>query len=569
MRVSCLSSCAMAKDTEKLIRQLSLISYLMAERRPGHGARRSGATSRATRGMNEDAFARRFYADRAELDSLGIHLTVDKPADGFSEQENYSLAPGELPPAGDRVHRRRARRAADRADAARRRVRLRRAAAARAAADLLGPPEPARRARRSARSALGDHRVAPAARELSQRLAKVETAIFRRKTIEFDYYTMRARRDRRAQGRPVPPALPGRAVLPRRPLARARRRCASSASRASAARSPTRPRPSTTSSAPTDFDPRAYANRVRLAARRRRSAPPRSGSPSGSPGTSSATSAATATIDAGRRRRRRLRDRRTRTRASSSSWVLGLGEHARVARPAGAGRRGRRARSTRIVERHAASRSLGRAGAPPAPPTSAEAADGDGHGAPRGGDPPRALRAPGHARLDPDRGRPRRPSGSRVAEVCERLQISEQELREDVNVLNVVNFGGGAYVLYAEVADDGEIEVDPEPYSRQLRPPGAAAAGRGQGAGRGDRPDRRAPARGRARLARARRSSPRSAHDPVAARACRSPRAGGDDSDDRARRLARRSPSRRLLRDRVLQGRTRTSSPSARSSPTR
>ena len=43
--------------------------------------------------MTEDAFARRFYADRAELDSLGIHLTVDRPADGFSEQENYSLAP--------------------------------------------------------------------------------------------------------------------------------------------------------------------------------------------------------------------------------------------------------------------------------------------------------------------------------------------------------------------------------------------------------------------------------------------------------------------------------------------
>jgi proteasome accessory factor BC len=33
-------------------------------------------------------------------------------------------------------------------------------------------------------------------------------------------------------------------------------------------------------------------------------------------------------------------------------------------------------------------------------------------------------------------------------------------------VLNVVNFGGGSYVLYAEVhEEDGEIEVDPEPYS--------------------------------------------------------------------------------------------------------
>jgi proteasome accessory factor C len=53
-----------------------------------------------------------------------------------------------------------------------------------------------------------------------------------------------------------------------------------------------------------------------------------------------------------------------------------------------------------------------------------------------------------------------------VKEVCERLQLSEEELREDVNVLNVVNFGGGSYVLYAEINEqEGEIEVDPEPYS--------------------------------------------------------------------------------------------------------
>ena len=82
----------MAKDTEKLIRQLSLISYLMAERRPVTATE----IRRDVEGysdMTEDAFARRFYADRAELDALGIHLSVDKPADGFSEQENYSLAP--------------------------------------------------------------------------------------------------------------------------------------------------------------------------------------------------------------------------------------------------------------------------------------------------------------------------------------------------------------------------------------------------------------------------------------------------------------------------------------------
>ena len=38
-------------------------------------------------------------------------------------------------------------------------------------------------------------------------------------------------------------------------------------------------------------------------------------------------------------------------------------------------------------------------------------------------------------------------------------------------MLNVVNFGGGSYVLYAEVHDDGEIEVDPEPYSDNFARP--------------------------------------------------------------------------------------------------
>ena len=52
-----------------------------------------------------------------------------------------------------------------------------------------------------------------------------------------------------------------------------------------------------------------------------------------------------------------------------------------------------------------------------------------------------------------------------VDEVCEQLKMSPQELREDISVLNVVNFGGGAYVIYAEVLPSGEIEVDPEPYS--------------------------------------------------------------------------------------------------------
>jgi proteasome accessory factor C len=48
--------------------------------------------------------------------------------------------------------------------------------------------------------------------------------------------------------------------------------------------------------------------------------------------------------------------------------------------------------------------------------------------------------------------------------------MTDEELREDLDVLNVVNFGGGSYVLYAEVQGD-EIDVDPEPYSDNFARP--------------------------------------------------------------------------------------------------
>jgi predicted DNA-binding transcriptional regulator YafY len=50
------------------------------------------------------------------------------------------------------------------------------------------------------------------------------------------------------------------------------------------------------------------------------------------------------------------------------------------------------------------------------------------------------------------------------------MQLTEEELRQDIDVLNVVNFGGGSYVLYAEVHGD-TIEVDPEPYGDNFAKP--------------------------------------------------------------------------------------------------
>jgi proteasome accessory factor C len=57
-----------------------------------------------------------------------------------------------------------------------------------------------------------------------------------------------------------------------------------------------------------------------------------------------------------------------------------------------------------------------------------------------------------------------------VDKLCESLNLSEEELREDIDVLNVVNFGGGTYVLYAEVHGN-EIEVDSEPYGDSFSRP--------------------------------------------------------------------------------------------------
>ena len=198
--------------------------------------------------MNEDAFARRFYADRSELESLRIQLTVDQPADGAAEQENYSLRPENfhLPAIEFTDEELAALQTA--LQPARRRIRLRRAAAARAAADHLGAPEPAARAR----AALGrarHHRLGRRPRALrapgEDRDGDLPPQDDRVRLLHDG-----ARRGRARAGS-TPTTCSSRAGSSTCSATRtSARRSASSASRASAARSPTRPRPSTTSSAP-------------------------------------------------------------------------------------------------------------------------------------------------------------------------------------------------------------------------------------------------------------------------------------------------------------------------------
>jgi proteasome accessory factor BC len=468
----------MAKDTEKLIRQLSLISYLMAERRPVT-ALEIRRDVEGYSGMNEDAFARRFYADRSELESLRIQLTVERPADGAAEQENYSLRPENfhLPPIA---------------------FTDKELAALQTALSLLdgefayaeplrlalqqitwGRPSPLRAPEQSS-VALGITASAGGA-ELSARLAKVETAIFRHKTILFDYYTME--RDQVGPRRVDPYHLlfqGGQFYL----LGYSHERSDIRVFRLSRIRG----KVSFATKAehdfrrPDDFDPRAYASRADW----------QLGEEQG----------VAEVIISGRiawlieRHFGRFGEIRPAERAAGVgkddrvlltpyssartivSWVLGLGVHARLAGPPELTREYRR-RLKLLADRHGKTAPGAGAKATPvdsaSPRSKTARAGGEGdsserarsHGAPRA---EAAIRPERFARLVTLASiliRAGRAGESlAIADVCERLQLSEEELREDVNVLNVVNFGGGSYVLYAEVNDEeGQIEVDPEPYS--------------------------------------------------------------------------------------------------------
>ena len=210
----------MAKDTEKLIRQLSLISFLMAERRPVSALEIKQDVEGYSE-MNDDAFARRFYADRAELEALGINLKVEKPPEGYFEAELYTLPPENfyLPPIkfsdGELGALQTSLSLLD--------GRFAYAEPLRLALQQLswGRPSPL---------GSGDQRQVAVAvtasaggRELSQRLAKVETAISRRKTIEFHYYSIERDDTSKRKVDPYHLLYQGGPVLPRRVLARARR----------------------------------------------------------------------------------------------------------------------------------------------------------------------------------------------------------------------------------------------------------------------------------------------------------------------------------------------------------
>jgi proteasome accessory factor C len=458
-----------AKDTEKLIRQLSLISFLMAQGRPVSALE----IKREVEGysdMNDDAFARRFYADRAELESLGIQLGVEKPGEGFFEAELYSLPPENfyLPAiefSDDEL------------------------AALRTALALLSEQgfayaEPLRLALQQVAwghpNPLSEEEGPPVdmamsasagSRDLSQRLSKIETAISRRKTIEFTYYTME--RDE-TEPRKVDPYhlvfrdgqfyLIGHAH--ERDAVRVFRlsRIQGKVGYASKAEHDFTP--------PEDYDRRDYARRAKwqlgeLSGRAKIFFRERIAwlveRDHGEYGEVRPAKKADGAPGKGIVYETDYADQR-----SMIAWILHWREHATVLDPPEL-RAETEKRLGLLRERHVNGFEPAKTVDRPLRSTAGVARRGRSNG--RGDTPIRPER---FARLVTLAGMliEAAKAGLRleVADVCRRLKLSEEELREDIEVLNVVNFGGGTYVLYAEV-QGGEIEVDSEPYGDNFARP--------------------------------------------------------------------------------------------------
>jgi proteasome accessory factor C len=455
-----------AKDTEKLIRQLSLISFLMAQGRPVSALE----IKREVEGysdMNDDAFARRFYADRAELESLGIQLGVEKPGEGFFEAELYSLPPenfylDEIEFSDDEL------------------------AALSTALSLLsegefayaeplrlalqqvawGQPNPLREGERAPVEMAMT--ASAGGRDLSQRLSKIETAISRRKTIEFTYYTME--RDETEKRKVDPFHLVFRGgqfyligYAHEREAVRVFRlsRIQGKVGYASKAEHDFSP--------PENFDRRDYGQRAdwqlgevrgtaKIFIRERiawlierdfgafgelRAAKKSDGAPG--KGCVFETDYASP---------REL-----------IAWVLRWRQNAQVLAPDEL-REEAEGRLGLLHDRH-------HNGFEPA-----EIVDRPLREAPRrarsNGRGEAAIRPERFARLVTLAGLLiESAKGSErigVADLRQRLELTGEELQEDIDLLNVVNFGGGTYVLYAEVIGD-EIEVDSEPYGDNFARP--------------------------------------------------------------------------------------------------
>ena len=409
--------------------------------------------------MSDEAFARRFYSDRAELTGLGRAAPL--AARRVHGRGALHAPLGELLPRPARARRRRARRAAD--------------GALSTSTDKFAYAEPLRLAlqnlalgrpgfhdaptrHRRARSRVSAPDYSP---ELAGRLSKLETAISKQRTIKFSYWSPQRDGSTRAHAQPV------RASARRGRLVRRR----------------ARPRPRRDPHVPRLADPQRHPlrdpARARLppAARVRRRGAPRPAALADRrarrDGADRASRSDTAwwvhrtLADAGVARGRRLRDRRTRRSSRSPA-----GSCVRTAAPCRSSRR-RCATPSRTGSRACAKRHDGdAAGVGARAPRRCRRADRE---RPSGrADRARAVRASSRRS-----SRTSSPPAARVATRDStpttsptRFSIPREELQDTLSLLNLVNFGGGCYTVYAEVDEDaGVVRVDKELYGDVFRQP--------------------------------------------------------------------------------------------------
>jgi proteasome accessory factor C len=453
------------RDDDKLVRQLSLVAFLMSQQRPVT-ADEIHENVEGYGGMSEQAFLRRFYADRSEIESLGLHLAVERPGDDPFQGDLYALPPENfyLPPIDF-----------DPAELSALQTCLYLLEGQFAYAEplrlalqnlTLGRPSP-----------LDDHAVRTVSvnllgpgysPEVAAHLAKIESAISRRKTIRFTYYTIG--RDERSEREVDPYSLlyaGGHWYM----VGYAHEREDLRIFRLSRieGRITFRTRADHDFPPPKDFDLSRYRDRAPWQLQE---------------SVATATVALSPTIawwveqmfaDQGTTEIRADGSGVFTTPYSSErdlvTWILGLGPEAEVLEPPDlreavvsalelARDRHEETNGRRVSHQEAAAE-------PAAPPAAGTPAAAPVEG---------VVPAERFSRLLALMSRLLAACGASaearipLAELRKELNLSTKVLEEDLSLLNLINFGGGCYALYAQIQDD-EVVVQKETYGDQFARP--------------------------------------------------------------------------------------------------
>jgi len=450
------------RDDDKLIRQLSLVAFLMSQGRPVTAEEIHEAVE-GYGGMTQQAFLRRFYADRCEIEAMGLRLAVERPTDDPFQGDLYALPPENyyLPPIDF-----------DDAEVSALQTCLYLLEGQFAYAEplrlalqhlTLGRPSPLddHTARTVAVNLLGGG-YSP---EVAAHLIKIEAAISRRKTIRFTYYTIG--RDDRSEREVDPYSLlywGGHWYV----VGHSHERDAIRVFRLSRieGRIAFATRADHDFPTPRDFDLGRYRDRAPWQLE--------------GPG-ASARILLTPTIawwvdqmfgDYGTMEMRADGSGEYTTAYANQreivSWILGLGPEAEVLEPPEL--REAVIETLRLVrDRHEAGGAGFRPSAEPA-----AAADTAPSGPPQR--PELVVPVDRFSRLLALMTRLLSACGASTeahiptGELRRSLNLSTQMLEDDLNLLNLINFGGGCYALYAQIEDDAVL-VQKEVYGEQFARP--------------------------------------------------------------------------------------------------